>query len=135
MAKISHIHWFAPTSMVASLLAGVLFALGHHLFYHSLVGKSVTGETYELGGSKVSRQQLNTAIGTAFAFLTKASLASAVSLAYLQAVWAVAKRRKRPLTVGDIDMLLGGLGNALILGNVVAWWKWPLLLLVLLIAW
>jgi hypothetical protein len=121
--------------MVASLLLGCLFATGHHLFYQSLVGKPATADSYEIVGSKISSQQANTAVGTAFAFLVKSCLAFAVSLAYLQAAWSAAKAERRPITVANMDVLLSALSNALALTNVFAWWKWPLLLLIALIAW
>jgi len=121
--------------MVASLLLGCLFAIGHHLFYQSLAGKLVTADSYNILGSNITSQQVNTAAGTAFAFLVRACLVFSVSLAYLQAVWNAAKGTRRPMTLANIDALLSALSNALALTNVFAWWKWPLLLLVALIAW
>ena len=135
MARLAQIHWLTPASMIASLLLGCLFATGHHLFYQSLAGKLATAHSYDIGGSKISSQQANTAVGTAFAFLVKSCLAFAVSLAYFQVAWTTAKGERRPMTVANMDVLLSAMGNALTLTNVFAWWKRPLLLLMALIAW
>lgn len=36
-----HIHWLSPTLMIGTFLAGVLLAVGHHLYYQSLRGQRV----------------------------------------------------------------------------------------------
>ena len=36
-----YIHWLSPTVMVASLIAGVCFAIGHHCYYTWLDGRVV----------------------------------------------------------------------------------------------
>lgn len=64
------IYWYLPSMMIAVFLAGVLGAVGHHVFYRSLHGKR-------------SESQLSMVrIGTAFAFFVKANLVGAVVLAY-----------------------------------------------------
>ncbi|CAO2650021.1 Nn.00g013130.m01.CDS01 [Neocucurbitaria sp. VM-36] len=70
--------WQAPTTMIGLLFLGGALALGHHFFYRSLRGTRVP-DSYS--------QQLNTAYGTAFAFLAKASLIGAISAAYIQHIW------------------------------------------------
>ena len=70
MAKKGRIHWFGPASMLAALFAGIAFSLGHNFFYDRLDGKELPAVNYTMGqyNSGISRQQSNTAIGTAFAF-------------------------------------------------------------------
>jgi hypothetical protein len=84
MTDRRQIHWFGITSMSVSLLAGIGFALGQHFFYTSLHGKQVPQGNYEMVDVDfgVSEQQVNTAIGTAFAFAVKSCLVLAVSTAY-----------------------------------------------------
>lgn len=84
--------------MVASLIVGFLFALGHHLFYASLDRQraATTLEHYGILGMNVSIQQFNTAVGTAFAFLVRASLMLSIAIAYFQIfMWSVVSHEKR----------------------------------------
>ena len=74
--------------MAGSLIVGTLLALGHHLFYASLAfTEAPTGISLSLAGVDVSRQQLNTAVGTPLAFLTKTFLEIAMSIAFVQVFW------------------------------------------------
>lgn len=132
---MARIRWVTPSWMVASLAIGVLFALGHDLFYQSLHGKAATDSAFTLAGSEVPQQQFNLAVGTALAFLVKASLVSAVSLAYLQAVWRAARSSSRPITLGNMDVFMWALVDALALVNFSTWLRWPLLFLIAVIAW
>lgn len=79
-----HIHWVTPTNISATLLAGIAFALGHHFFYARLSGQNAPTGSYEFAGSRPSKQQVNIAVGTAFAFLVKSILAIAVGISYTQ---------------------------------------------------
>ena len=129
------IHWLAPTTILLSLAAGVLLAIGHHLFYRSLRGKQVRTRGYEILGSDVSPQQLNLAIGTAFAFLVKAALVTAVSTAYIQLLWRALLRAARVSTLGNLDAVFSGLGNIISLSKVWIWWHYPLLFSLAIVAW
>ncbi|CAH0047351.1 unnamed protein product [Clonostachys solani] len=92
MAKIAGIYWVKPASMVSCLIIGALLALGHHLFYQSLAGESVSSDgTFAAFGASISKQQTNTSIGTAISFLVKAFLVAAVSMAYIQVFWRAIK--------------------------------------------
>ncbi|KAK4565307.1 hypothetical protein LTR86_003924 [Recurvomyces mirabilis] len=101
---ISRLHWMAPTGMVLGLAVGILLAAGHHLFYASLSGtEAPTGTLFSVIGADVSRQQLNTAVGTAFAFLVKSALMITVSIAFAQAFWRAIRTSKRGPTLGSLD--------------------------------
>lgn len=62
--------------MSAALIAGLGFALGQHFFYVSLHGRKVPEGSYGMVefDTGVSKQQVNTAIGTALAFAVKSCL-------------------------------------------------------------
>jgi hypothetical protein len=133
--RLRQIHWLVPASTVGSLIAGILFAIGHHLFYDSLDGKTPSLVMYDLAGSHIPGQALNLAIGTTFAFLVRSCLAFAMSLSYIQLAWYTIKRSSRDYTIPDIDKVTSALGNVLVVLNVFAWAKWPLMLLVALLSW
>ncbi|PPJ60669.1 hypothetical protein CBER1_03436 [Cercospora berteroae] len=124
--------------MAGAVLLGLLFALGHHFFYASLHGTEAPSvyDEYHLFGASLSEQQTNTAIGTAFAFLVRACLIFAISLAYQQAVlWSAARESNRGVTVAHLDVLMSALGNLLALGTLSVWVRRPVLLLIAVMAW
>ena len=125
------IHWRACTSMVASLLFGILLALGHHLFYNNLNGKPVGAPEHVIIG--VTRQQLNLTLGTLFAFLVNAFLGIAVTTSYTQIVWGAVK--KRATTLETIDTVFYVVTSFWSLVCFSVWWKYPLLLLLALTIW
>ena len=125
------IHWKAYTIMLASLLSGILLALGHHLFYSNLNGNPVVATEHVLKG--VTQQQLNITIGTLFAFLVKAFLVVAVSTAYTQIVWSAIKKRATKLTT--IDTMFQVTSNIWSFLSFSIWWKYPLLLLLACTVW
>lgn len=127
--------WQAPSTITLSLIAGLLFAVGHHLFYQHLDSRKVASEDVRILGSRISPQQLNVAIGTAFAFLVKASLVTAVSTSYLQLLWRALLRAARGSTLGDLDTAFSGLNNIISLSKVWVWWRLPLLLALAIVAW
>ena len=88
------VHWRAPMLMVLLFIAGIAFAVGHHIFYHSLDGTLVTS---------TSQQEWTIRIGTGLAFLVKAALAAAVGVAFTQYLWTVA--RTEAMAVGSIDAM------------------------------
>jgi hypothetical protein len=129
------IHWLVPATTVGSLVVGILFAVGHHRFYSSLKGTTPLLAMYHVTGSQVSGQALNLAAGTAFAFLVRSCLAFAMALSYTQLAWFAIKRSTCDNTIPDIDKVTGALSNFLVLFNVFAWMKWPLLLLPAFLSW
>ncbi|KAL2689019.1 hypothetical protein Neosp_003070 [[Neocosmospora] mangrovei] len=133
--NFSSVYWATPSLMLAALLSGVALAIGHDLFYNSLAGTPTPSVVYKIASSEVSRQQVNLALGTLLAFLVKASLVSAVSLAYLQAALRAAQSDDKPLTLANMDVLMSALRNGLSLASFGTWWKRPFLFLIALIAW
>ena len=127
--------WQAPATIILALAFGLLFAVGHHLFYRNLDGQRVASEDISILGSDISPQQLNVAIGTAFAFLVKASLVTAVSTAYLQLLWRALLRSGRGSTLGNLDTTFSGLNNIISLGKIWVWWRLPLLFALAVVAW
>ena len=128
-----HMHWLAPTTILSALIAGILFALGHHFFYSSLSGHAVGNANYHILGTSISHQEINTTAGTAFAFLVNFALGAAIATAYAQAFWRAVLRRKA--TLESLDATFSVLSDALSLAKVWIWWHYPLLLCVALIAW
>jgi hypothetical protein len=129
------VHWLVPVSMVGSLIVSILFAVGHHLFYSSLGGTVPPQSMYRVAGLHISGQALYLAIGTTFAFLTRSCLTFAMALSYTQLAWYAVKRSSRHPTVSDIDNVTSALRNLLVILNIFAWIKWPLMLLVALLSW
>jgi hypothetical protein len=127
----SGIYWRAYTTMVASLVAGILLALGHHLFYSSLNGKPV-GAAEEVM-HWVTRQQFNGTIGCLFAFSVNTFLLVAVTTAYTQISWSAIKGRSTRLDT--IDTIFQAATSFWTLFSFKIWWKYPVLLLLALIIW
>lgn len=84
-------YWKPHYNMFFLLLVGILFAVGHHLFYLSLDGKEADNQMRLLR------------YGAALSFLSKASLAAATVTAYRQRVWMTVRRKV--LTVAAVDGL------------------------------
>jgi len=129
------VYWAAPATMVTALLAGLLLALGHHGFYASLEGSEAPTGYYSCAMINVSRQQFNTAVGTLFASLVKATLALAVSTAYVQAFWRSARTSKKGESLSTLNTTFSVLANAVSLVKVHVRFRYPLLLLLAIIAW
>lgn len=129
------IHWFVPTMMVGGLVTGTLLSIGHHLFYRNLDHNPVSDGAFL--NSPVSKQQANIAIGTAFAFMVKASLVFAVGLAFIQIFWAgnYGRGTTKPPNLGSLDTAYGAYNNFWALFNVLLWWRRPFLLAVASMAW
>ncbi|KAK5155826.1 hypothetical protein LTS14_005392 [Recurvomyces mirabilis] len=126
----------APTGMVLGLVVGILLAAGHHLFYASLSGtEAPTGTLFSVIGADVSRRQLNTAVGTAFAFLVKSALMITVSIAFAQAFWRAIRTSKRGPTLGSLDKTYSLLGNFLGMFALGVWREFTTPALIALIAW
>lgn len=95
-----HIDLIAPIIMIASLVLGVGFALGHHFFYNSRDGTSVGNTT---------QQEWYIRVGTYFAYLVTFTLGVAIATAYTQQFWY--SLRSRSVTVEEVDSLFAFLVN------------------------
>lgn len=95
-----HIDPIAPIIMIASLVLGVGFALGHHSFYNSRDGTSVGNTT---------QQEWYIRVGTYFAYLVTFTLGVAIATAYTQQFWY--SLRSRSVTVEEVDSLFAFLVN------------------------
>ncbi|KAK0919569.1 hypothetical protein LTR91_002466 [Friedmanniomyces endolithicus] len=132
------IHWTTPTLLFGSLLVGTLFALGHHLFYASLDGKAAAAalEDHHLLGMDLSSQQINTAAGTAFAFLVRACLTWSISIAWFQIlIWTVATRGVASTKLVHLDVMTSALHDLVSLVSLGAWLRRPWLWILALVAW
>lgn len=120
-------------------MIGVLLAMGHHLFNQSLMNKPTSGAVkFVFLGAHVQNQQMNIAIGTAFAFMTKAAFVLAVSLAYYQMLWKYVKRESKqnnPPTLGTLDVAFSGLNDIISVFTAPVWFRYPLLFLMAATAW
>ncbi|KAJ2987773.1 hypothetical protein NUW58_g4324 [Xylaria curta] len=127
--------WRASTSILGALLAGILTAVGHHLYYASLQGTSPEGDRM-IAGYRLSNQTFTTAVGTAFAFVVRAFLLFGVSGAYVQVFWhAATHARKGGNTLEEVDAMFSILSNLFAFRQGSVWWKYPMLLIIAFIAW
>ena len=118
-------HWKAPTTMLAAFAIGVAFAIGHHFFYQSLDGTPLDSATFD--------QQINTAVGTAFAFLVRASLSVAIGVAFVQVLWR--RLLAQSITVSRIDSMTQLLTSLFDLLNLKTLWQHPVLAVLAIISW
>ncbi|GAP88889.1 hypothetical protein SAMD00023353_1700480 [Rosellinia necatrix] len=134
MLRGFQVFWRAPASILGSLLAGVLMSVGHHLYYASFEGTPAEGDRIILG-YKFSNQTFITAVGTTFALIVRAFLLFAVSGAYVQVFWHAATHARKVNTLGEIDAMFSILSSLIAFRHGSAWRKYPVLLLIALIAW
>lgn len=139
MARTSSVYWLAPATMLGALVAGIVFAAGHHCYYKSLDGEPASNTAFTLFGSAISTQETSTAIGTAFAFLVKASLVLAISVAFIQVFWMVSRvdggAKQLAPTLAQLDLAISAMDNMLMLFHLPTCGRYPLLLLLALTAW
>lgn len=88
---------------------------------------------YCLVGMALSNQEVNTGVGTAFAFMVKASLTLSVSVAYVQVVWI--SIRKKANTVRSMDTIFSVLGKVSSLVDLFVWFRYPMLATLVLVVW
>lgn len=126
-------HWKAPTLLICFLVAGAGISIAHHFFYQSLEETPVPDGDYSVGALKLSRQELNTVGGTALAFLARTCLTCAASVAFAQVFWRTLRNKRVRLAV--VDTLYGAPNNTAALLKGWRFFRFPLLLLIALIAW
>ena len=128
------VHWLVTTTITLSLVLGLMLGVGHHLFYTSLDGTIAPNVEYDVLGSKVSRQQINIAAGTAFAFLVKAMLVTALATAYVQLLWRALLHSTKHVTFGSFDVLFSGISDIFSLAKATARWRHPLLFILAILS-
>jgi hypothetical protein len=123
--------------MLTALTAGILLALGHHLFYQRLNGTETPTDDLRFANLSYSKQQMNIQVGTAFAFLVKASLVVSVSIAYAQVFWGAfsGSHHRKPPTLSNIDTAFSALGSVLALLKFPVWLRHPVLLSLAALTW
>ncbi|OJD30020.1 formylmethionine deformylase-like protein [Diplodia corticola] len=106
------VQWRSPALMMLLFFAGIVFAIGHHIYYQSLDDTPVTS---------TSQQEWAIRIGTGLAFLVKATLAASIGIAFTQYLWTVATRKamalqsiddmfsltKNPASFANFEVLVG----------------------------
>jgi hypothetical protein len=135
MAKTTKIHWTTPAWMLSAFFAGLSFALGHHFFYASLADTEAPTGAYTIVGADISRQQLNTAVGTAFGFLVKSCLVLAVSVSFVQVFWNTMRLSKEGSRLSTLDSASSLLTNYLGVFEGSTWRDFQVPLLLAFIAW
>ncbi|KXS97850.1 hypothetical protein AC578_7656 [Pseudocercospora eumusae] len=125
------------TARLCFPLVVLVFALpsGLSIYQYYLKGTPVDDEPYKLVNFELSQQQINTAVGTALAFLSRSCLVLALSTAYTQAFWWTITRDCTPARLSTIDVLYSVLSNVCNLFRPRTWSKHPLLLLTALVTW
>lgn len=86
-----HVHWTTPAIIVSLFIAGVLAAIGHHLFYA------------HLHGSPATEQLKMVRYGTALAFFVRSTLVGTVIICNRQRIWYTFRRKA--MTINGIDGL------------------------------
>lgn len=87
----------APLEMTLLLLLGIIGAVAHQLYYHSLHGRTVSSQNVS--------QEWNIRIGTGLAFLTKTGWTVAVLVAQSQQVWTTMDRKTLSVDIADAMIL------------------------------
>ncbi|MCJ1230870.1 hypothetical protein MMC12_007544 [Toensbergia leucococca] len=123
--RMQKMHWKSPVVMLGSFLIGIGLSFGHHAFYRSLDGSSISNAMFD--------QSFNIGIGTAFAFLVRAFLVIAVGVAYVQHFWRDVKARPTPIShIDTIASLLSSIQEFLSLKTL---WRHPVLVMLAIISW
>lgn len=117
--------WKAFTTIIVSLVFGIIFALGHHCMNSYLNGKQVTD--VPISQSWISR------FGTAFAFLVKTAFVISVGASYVQYQWF--KFHRQSFRVDEIDSLTDVLENAMCFVYNLVFVHQPVLLLIAMVTW
>ena len=131
------IYWQSPTVIFSTLIAGILFAIEHHIFDSSLAGKEAPSGNYNFDGFDYSKQQANVQAGTAFAFLVQACLAASVVTSYAQLFWrtTISPGARRSTTLDRLDIAHGVTSNVFFLFRPSVWNRRPGAFALALMAW
>lgn len=118
------LHWQAPTTMISSLLLGLLFAIGHDRYYHHYDRREVESSL---------EQTVIVNVGTAFAFMVKMFFAISTATVFSQQIWL--SLRCRAESINDIDTLFDILKNVLYFMKINLWTRHWVLAIIALITW
>lgn len=113
--------WLPCYSMYFLLLVGVLFAVGHHIFYRSLDGQDAMNQIRLLR------------YGAALSFLCKAALAAAAVTAFRQRVWMTVRRKV--LSLAAVDSLFAATEDLPALFNLELFKQAKLAMLLAIYVW
>lgn len=105
------------------------------MFYASLAGTPAPTGLYEIAGASISRQQMNTAAGTAFGFLVKSLLTMAIGTAFVQAFWYSLRTSCEGPILKSLDSAFSVLSNILGLLRPKAWRGFVIPMLLAIVAW
>lgn len=120
----SSIQWTAPVGIVAGLILGTIFAVGHHYYYNHFDGKIVESK---------SQQQWISRGGSAFGFAVKTLFAFAAGTAYAQQLWLSVQRRAA--TAKKVDSMFSVLSNPLQFLDLKLWFGRPVLVIPAAVTW
>jgi hypothetical protein len=116
------IHFKVPALMIGSFIIGTLLAIGQHLYFQSLNGKSVDGH-----------QARDNRYGVAITYLVRTFLHTAISIACVQNIWRMLRSRSAKLET--IDSVYGILGSILSLAQWRVWEFGPTIALLAVGVW
>lgn len=110
--------------MCACWIIGLGLAIGHHFYYYSLDGTRVGNQ---------SKQEWAQRFGTAFAFLTKTFLTTAVGIACIQSFWWIL--RLKPIRFSTLDSMFDIRGSIFNFFDFHIWLRGPNVAVLGLISW
>ena len=105
----------APDEDAVSIVAGIVLSVGHHCYYQSLTGTEVVTTDRIISQWDTDRQEWKIRFGTAFAFLAKTCLATTITIAYTQHIWATCKREA--YSVSGLDALFSATSDLFAFAN------------------
>jgi hypothetical protein len=135
MYQPRRIYWQTPTVMGSAFAGGVLLVLGHHFFYYSLSGSIAPSESYHVLSETVSRQQVNLAVGTSLAFMSKSLFSLAVTASYTQVFWRALRKAQYKARLTEIDIVFSVTQDILGLFRCSVWQRYSLLLTLAMVFW
>lgn len=110
------VHWLNPVLLLSTFSSAVFLALAHHLVYNYFDDKVLSSNM-----DSQYQQKLISRVGTALAFLVKATLTVTISIVFSQQFWlSLGKKAER---ISDIDAISSVRGNILQLFRVQLWFR------------
>ncbi len=116
--------WASPSTMIFCFTLGLVFAVGHHLYYRWLDGQ-VVGD--------LNRQQWSLRIGNFFAVATSTMLKLAMANACLQYIWL--RLRQKAHKLETIDAAFSMTGDVLPFFHADLWRKMYIGVILAILIW